>query len=202
MTPAVAFATTLVGEIVHMGFVLLPLAARRRRPRSCGIIAVPDGPREPRRRRAVHDGAPRATARSRPGRRRVLGARRSRSRSGRSGSLREGFGAEVARELAAIIQEETGVGAVAITDRRARPRLGGHRRRPPLPGDPIVSPFTRQAIAERDGDVRGRRAADRTTARSRRTARSTRSSSCRSQVDEQVIGTVQLFEPRGRACST
>ena len=62
--------------------------------------------------------------------------------------LAKGFTPEVAPQLAHIIQEETGVGAVAITDREsvlAFTGLGSEHHRP---GTPIGSESTRRAIAQ------------------------------------------------------
>jgi two-component system LytT family sensor kinase len=62
--------------------------------------------------------------------------------------LAKGFSPEVAPRLALIIQEETGVGAVAITDREsvlAFTGLGSEHHRP---GTPIGSESTRRAIAQ------------------------------------------------------
>jgi len=61
--------------------------------------------------------------------------------------LGKGFSREVAPRLATIIQEETDVGAVAITDRErvlAFTGLGSEHHRP---GTPIMSEATRKAIA-------------------------------------------------------
>jgi len=66
------------------------------------------------------------------------------------GPLTKGFSAEAAQEMAGIIQEETGVGAVAITDAErvlAFVGVGSDHHRP---GTPIASPLTRRAIAARE----------------------------------------------------
>ncbi|MCE5335399.1 MAG: sensor histidine kinase [Desulfobacteraceae bacterium] len=62
--------------------------------------------------------------------------------------LATGFGGETAPEMARIIHEETGVGAVAITDTQSVLAFVGHGSDHHLPGAPIASPLTRRAIAE------------------------------------------------------
>src|SRR6266545_1435818 len=111
--------------------------------------------------------------------------------------LARGIGRESAGELAAIIKEETGVGAVGVTDTARVLGWAGMGNEHHLPGNPIASPYTRQSIAENavvfaDG-VRQRYDC-------------TVSSACALasvviaplQVDGVVVGTVQLFEPRDR----
>ncbi len=111
--------------------------------------------------------------------------------------LARGIGRESAGELAAIIKEETGVGAVGVTDTARVLGWAGMGHEHHLPGNPIASPYTRQSIAENavvfaDG-VRQRYDC-------------TVSSACALasvviaplQVDGVVVGTVQLFEPRDR----
>jgi two-component system LytT family sensor kinase len=111
--------------------------------------------------------------------------------------LANGFTREAAVDVAAIIQEETGVGAVAITDVDTVFAFVGAGSDHHRPGSGIVSPLTRRAIA--DGEVvfadgrRDRYACPVSTA-------------CPLEsvvvvplaVDGAVIGTVQLFEPRAK----
>jgi two-component system LytT family sensor kinase len=108
-----------------------------------------------------------------------------------------GFRPEVATDLANIVKQETGVGAVGVTDTErilGWAGLGGDHHRP---GRLIASPYTKQALATNavvfaDGV---RQAYDCTV-----------SPTCPLssvlivplQVDGTVVGTVQLFEPRGR----
>lgn len=66
------------------------------------------------------------------------------------GALREGLNQENSMKVARIIYEETGVGAVAITDREkllAFIGIGGDHH---LPGTPITSPHTHQAIFNKE----------------------------------------------------
>ncbi|ABS25648.1 sensor histidine kinase [Anaeromyxobacter sp. Fw109-5] len=111
--------------------------------------------------------------------------------------LAKGFNREVAVELATIIQEETGVGAVAITDGDTILSFVGagfdHHR----PGAPIASPLTRRAIEGREVVFADGR---------RERYRCPLSPTCPIasalvvplEVDGQIIGTVQLFEPRAK----
>ncbi len=62
--------------------------------------------------------------------------------------LARGYGRETAPEMARIIHEETGVGAVGITDTESVLAFVGHGSDHHLPGAPIASPLTRKAIAE------------------------------------------------------
>jgi two-component system LytT family sensor kinase len=61
--------------------------------------------------------------------------------------LSRGFDGAVARELARIIHEETGVGAVAITDTEKVLAFVGAGADHHLPGMPIASSWTKRAIA-------------------------------------------------------
>ena len=62
--------------------------------------------------------------------------------------LAKGFSRDVAPRLATIIQQETGVGAVAITDRESVLAFTGLGSDHHLPGTPIRSESTRRAIAQ------------------------------------------------------
>lgn len=62
--------------------------------------------------------------------------------------LMKGFNAETALEMAKIVHEETGVGAVAITDTRQVLAFVGSGSDHHLPGSPISSKSTRTAIEE------------------------------------------------------
>jgi two-component system LytT family sensor kinase len=196
MSPRVAFLTTLVGEIVHMGIVLLltrPQAQALAIVRAIGppmIIANPIGAALfmavlLERQRDQDRVAAASSARALKVAERTLGL------------LARGIGRESAGELAAIVKEETGVGAVGVTDTErvlGWAGLGGDHH---VPGTPIASPYTRQSIAENavvfaDG-VRHKYAC-------------TVSPGCPLdsmviaplQIDGVVVGTVQLFEPAGR----
>ncbi|WP_417067022.1 LytS/YhcK type 5TM receptor domain-containing protein [Niveibacterium terrae] len=63
------------------------------------------------------------------------------------GVLRQGFDQENSMRVARIIYEETGVGAVAITDREKLLAFIGIGSDHHLPGTPITSPHTHTAIA-------------------------------------------------------
>jgi len=62
--------------------------------------------------------------------------------------LDKGFSPELAPRLAAIIRQETGVGAVAITDRERVLAFTGLGSEHHLPGTPIMSESTRRAISQ------------------------------------------------------
>jgi len=196
MTPWVALVTTLVGEILHMGIVLVLSGPREQAVEIVRAIAAPMVIANPigaalfmlvlLERQRDQD--------------RVAAASSERALKVADRTLRllaRGVSPEIARDLAQIIKEETGVGAVGVTD-TARvlgwAGMGGDHH---LLGSPISSPYTRQSIAENavvfaDGV--------------RQTYDCTVSPACALnsvviaplQVDGVVVGTVQLFEPRGR----
>jgi len=111
--------------------------------------------------------------------------------------LARGVSRETAGALAEIIKDETGVGAVGVTDTERVLGWAGMGRDHHLPGNRIASPYTRQSIGENavvfaDGV--------------RQPYGCTVSPTCALgsvviaplQVDGVVVGTVQLFEPRDR----
>jgi two-component system LytT family sensor kinase len=111
--------------------------------------------------------------------------------------LSKGFNRQTAPELAHIIREETGVGAVAITDTERVMAFIGDGSDHHLPGGLIASPLTRRAIAENmvifaDGVQEH--------------FKCTLSDKCPLNsvlvvplhVDNRVIGTIKLYEPRNR----
>lgn len=118
------------------------------------------------------------------------------------GILRNGFNAETTARISRIIYEETGVGAVAITDREKILAFIGIGDDHHLPGTPISSDHTRHAIDHNqvvyaDGNEVEYRCSI--------------SPSCRLGAtlvipllgeDERVIGTIKLYEPRTRLFST
>ena len=63
------------------------------------------------------------------------------------GLMARGFGRDVAGDMAAIVKQETGVGAVGVTDTERVLAWVGIGDDHHVPGTPIVSPFTRQSIA-------------------------------------------------------
>jgi two-component system LytT family sensor kinase len=195
MTPTVAFATTFVGEIVHMAIVWF-LSGGGHGPEVVRVIALPMVLANPvgaalfmtvlLERQREHD---RVAALS-SGRALKIAERTL-------GLMSRGFGADVARDLAAIVKEETGVGAVGVTDRGRVLAWAGIGADHHVPGTPVVSPFTLQAISERtvtfaDG------------VQQTYNCRLSKACALNSvvvvplQVGEQVVGTVQLFEPRDR----
>ncbi len=66
------------------------------------------------------------------------------------GLLSKGFGREVAPDLARIIHEETGVGAVAVTDTEKVLAFVGHGADHHRAGAPIASDWTRRAISSNE----------------------------------------------------
>jgi two-component system LytT family sensor kinase len=195
-----AAAVTVVGEVVHQGFVLL---LTRPFPEAVEIVKV--------------IGAPMILANSLGTalfmivfqNRLELVDRISAASSSLALSIAErtvglmakGYGPEVAGELATIVREETGVAAVAITDLEkvlAWDGLGGDHH---LPGSDIVSPWTRRTLATKqvafaDG-VR-----DRYDCRLSGTCPLTSVVVVPLQLDGNVIGTVQLFEATRRFRTT
>ncbi|MGA2083355.1 MAG: sensor histidine kinase [Holophaga sp.] len=196
ITKRVAFLTVFAGEIVHMGIVLALAQPFSDAWAIVKIIALPMITLNPvgaallmgvlRHRQREMDqvaGASSATA--------LRVAQRA------LGPMSKGFGPGMAGEIAAIVQDETGVGAVAVTDTEqvlGYVGIGADHHRP---GAAIASPLTRQAItsglvAFADGDHQSYPCPI--------------SSACPIhsalvvplQVDGKVIGTVQLLEPRTR----
>jgi two-component system LytT family sensor kinase len=113
------------------------------------------------------------------------------------GLMARGLRREAAAEVALIVKEETGVGAVGVTDTERVLGWVGLGTDHHVPGTPIASPFTRQSIAGNvvvfaDGVEH---AYD---------CRVSRGCPLHSvlivplHVDAAVVGTVQLFEPRSR----
>jgi two-component system LytT family sensor kinase len=118
------------------------------------------------------------------------------------GVLRTGFNQENSTRVARIIYEETGVGAVAITDRETILAFIGVGDDHHLPGMPIASPHTRQAIAldkvlYADGNEQPYQCSIR--------------ADCKlgaslaiplHDEEERVIGAINLYEPRNKLFST
>lgn len=113
------------------------------------------------------------------------------------GIMTQGFTPEASRKIAHIVQEETGVGAVAITDTDKILAFIGTGEDHHKPGTPITSAITLQAIAQNkvlfaDGN--------------RRPYRCSISPHCQLgsvlviplQGDQGVIGTIKLYEPKKR----
>ncbi len=111
--------------------------------------------------------------------------------------LSRGISRETAGDLAKIIREETGVGAVAITDKENVLAFEGEGSDHHIPGDPIASPLTKEAISENkvifvDGvqDPYECPISDRCPLNSVLVVPL--------QIDQDVIGTIKLYEPKNR----
>ncbi|MGY3901993.1 LytS/YhcK type 5TM receptor domain-containing protein [Aeromonas lusitana] len=113
------------------------------------------------------------------------------------GIMTQGFTRDASQKIAHIVQEETGVGAVAITDTDKILAFIGTGEEHHKPGTPITSAITLQAIAQNkvlfaDGN--------------RQPYRCSISPSCQLgsvlviplQGDKGVIGTIKLYEPKKR----
>jgi len=192
----VAFATVLVGEILHMGIVLAltrPYAAAVAIVKVIGLPMILLNPLGAALLMAVM--AHRQRDLDRVAAASSAAALRVAQRA--LGLLKRGFSPKAAAGLAAIVQEETGVGGVAVTDTETILGFVGIGADHHHLGGPITSPLTLQAIQEgavvfADGIHQG--------------------FDCRLDpacpihsalivpllVDGTVVGTVQLFEPRDR----
>jgi len=109
--------------------------------------------------------------------------------------LGKGFNRETALDIANIIHEETGVAAVAITDSEQVLAFVGEGSDHHLPHSPISSPLTWQAISENkviftDG-IR-----DRYTCSLSETCRLNSALVVPLTIDNDVIGTIKLYESR------
>jgi two-component system LytT family sensor kinase len=196
MTPQVAWAVTFVGEIVHMGIVWYGSFPRELGPEIARVITLPMVLANPvgaalfmlvvRERQREHD---RVGA--------ISSARALKVAERTLVLLARGITPDSAGKVAAIIKEETGVGAVAVTDTErvvGWAGLGGDHH---VPGNPISSPHTRQSIADNVVVFAdGRRTSYDCTITPRCPLTSVVIAPL--QVDGVVVGTVQLFEPRDR----
>ncbi len=111
--------------------------------------------------------------------------------------LSRGFDMETAHEVASVIHEETGVGAVAITDKEKVLAFVGHGHDHHLVGSAIVSSQTKKAILENrivyaDGGKK------------KWSCKLSRHCPLGSvlcvpiRVDNELIGTINLFEPKNK----
>ena len=197
ITRRVAFATTLVGEILHMGIVLLITRPFDLAVAIAKTISIPMILLNPvgaalfmtvllHRQRELDRVAAASSA----------GALRVAERT--LGLMSRGFRQDVAGDMAAIIREETGAGAVCLTDTERVLGWAGIGADHHFAGTAIGSRFTRQAISEKtvvyaDG------------IRETYDCRVSRSCPIHSavvvplQVEGAVLGTVQLFESEGRS---
>ena len=196
LTKRVAFQCTFAGEVLHMGIVLLLARPFPTALVIVRIIALPMVLLNPlgaallmavlmHRQRDLDRIAAQSSAAGLRVARRALKL------------MARGFGPATAAELALIVQQETGVGGVVVTDSERILGIVGIGSDQHRPGDTIASPFTRQAIQGAtvvfaDGPHQGHACAA--------------GAACAIhsvlvvplQVDGTVIGTVQLFEPRSR----
>ncbi|MFL9591427.1 LytS/YhcK type 5TM receptor domain-containing protein [Aeromonas schubertii] len=113
------------------------------------------------------------------------------------GLLHDGFTPEASRAIARIVHEETGVGAVAITDRHAILAFTGIGQDHHLPGTPISSPLTLDAMAQnRVLFADGNSTPYQCSLASRCPLGSVLVIPL--QGEQEVIGTIKLYEPRQR----
>lgn len=190
--PKVAFLTTVFAELVQMGIILLVSRPYEEALALVQIIAVPMIASSSagaalfmsiiRDQRNMIDNAA------------ALFSKKAFQIAERTMSiLAKGFSRETALDIARIIHEETGVGAVAITDTEKVLAFVGLGSDHHIPGAPIASSLTHQAISENtvifaDGD--------------REPYACSLSAKCPLNsalvvpltVDNQVIGTIKLYE--------
>ena len=196
MTKTVAFATTFLGEVLHMGIVLLlthPLDQALAVVKVIGppmILANPVGA-------ALFMAVFLEREREQDSVAATWSAKALQVAERSLGLMARGFGREVATEIAAVIKEETGVGAVAVTDTEQVLAWAGLAGDHHQPGNPIVSPFTRESI-------RGNSPVFADGVHQPYACRVSEGCPLQSvfivplQVDGVVLGTVQLFEPESR----
>ncbi len=114
------------------------------------------------------------------------------------GLLRAGFNETNSMKVARIVFEETGVGAVAITDREKLLAFTGTGSDHHLPGTPITSQHTQDAIANnRVVYADGNEIAYTCSIHPECRLGSTLVIPLQ-DADDQVIGTIKLYEPKGR----
>ncbi len=111
------------------------------------------------------------------------------------GILSRGFSAETAREMAEIIRQETGVGAVAITDREKILAFSGvgddHHRA----GNPVVTKWSKQALRE-NKVVFANGYDDHFQCPISNHCPLGSALVVPLQVDQEVVGTISLYEPK------
>lgn len=118
------------------------------------------------------------------------------------GLLRSGFNVDTSSAVARIVYEETGVGAVAITDTENLLAFIGIGSDHHLPGTPINSALTRKAIASNEVVYAdGNEVAYRCSI-SPKCPLATSLIIPLLGEENQVIGTIKLYEPRTRLFST
>ena len=196
LTKRVAFATVFVGEIVHMGIVLALARPYSEALAIVKVIALPMVLMNP-----VGAALLMGVLIHRQGELDRVAAASSaaalRVAQRALGPMSRGFGPGMAVEIAAIVQDETGVGGVAVTDTERILGFVGIGADHHLRGADISSPLTRQAVAT--GSVVFADGVH-------QSYQCDLSAGCPIhsalivplQLDGKVIGTVQLFEPRTR----
>ena len=111
--------------------------------------------------------------------------------------LARGINGETAVALAEIIYKETGVGSVAITDKEKILAFIGQGSDHHIPGNPIASPFTIAAIAE-NKVIFAAGGKERYNCPLSPTCPMTSVLIVPLHIDNDVIGTIQLFEPKNK----
>lgn len=196
LSPMVAFATTLIAEISQMVIILIFSEPFNEAYALVRIIALPMI-------LANSTGAAIFVSIIRDQRRMydelsiTFSAKALKMAEKTVSILGRGFNMETAREVASVIQEETGVGAVAITDREKVLAFIGDGSDHHLVGQKISSNQTQKAIRENriiyaDGG--------------KKKWRCNLSSTCPLgsvlsvplRVDNKVVGTINLFEPKNK----
>ncbi|WP_262109579.1 sensor histidine kinase [Aeromonas sp. Marseille-Q5825] len=194
--PRIAFFTTLYAEILQMVIILLVATPSEQALQLVRTIATPMI-------LANSCGAALFISMIRDQQRmyekfsRVFSAKALTIANRTVGIMTQGFTPEASRKIAHIVQEETGVGAVAITDTDKILAFIGTGEDHHKPGTPITSAITLQAIAQNkvlfaDGNSRPYRCSI--------------SPQCQLgsvlviplQGDQGVIGTIKLYEPKKR----
>lgn len=194
--PRIAFFTTLYAEILQMVIILLVATPSEQALQLVRTIATPMI-------LANSCGAALFISMIRDQQRmyekfsRVFSAKALTIANRTLGIMTQGFTPEASRKIAHIVQEETGVGAVAITDTDKILAFIGTGEDHHKPGTPITSAITLQAIAQNkvlfaDGNSRPYRCSI--------------SPHCQLgsvlviplQGDQGVIGTIKLYEPKKR----
>ncbi|WP_265435930.1 sensor histidine kinase [Aeromonas media] len=195
-TPRIAFFTTLYAEILQMVIILLVATPSEQALQLVRTIATPMI-------LANSCGAALFISMIRDQQRmyekfsRVFSAKALTIANRTLGIMAQGFTPEASRKIAHIVQEETGVGAVAITDTDKILAFIGTGEDHHKPGTPITSAITLQAIAQNkvlfaDGNSQPYRCSI--------------SPQCQLgsvlviplQGDRGVIGTIKLYEPKKR----
>lgn len=194
--PAVAFVATFVAEVLQMSIILLLARPFENAVALVEVIALPMISAN-----SIGAALFISMVRDQKRMRDKVGARFSAKAftvADRTlGILSRGFSPETAREMAEVIRLETGVGAVAITDRETILAFSGIGSDHHITGNPVVSQWSKQALAENkvvfaDGYVDH--------------FQCPLSSSCplRSalvvplRLDQEVVGTISLYEPRAK----